>query len=49
MTTEWGALAGVFPVDDNLQQWYTRQLTRHQKFIPSAQPLSSRLDQATIE
>ncbi|WVO16722.1 homoaconitase, mitochondrial [Cryptococcus depauperatus] len=24
MTTEWGAVAGVFPVDDNLDQWYRK-------------------------
>ncbi|OSX59106.1 hypothetical protein POSPLADRAFT_1173365 [Postia placenta MAD-698-R-SB12] len=28
MTTEWGALAGVFPVDDTLLQWYERALKR---------------------
>jgi homoaconitate hydratase len=28
MTTEWGALAGVFPVDDILLQWYDRMLAK---------------------
>jgi homoaconitate hydratase len=28
MTTEWGALAGVFPVDDVLLRWYERALTK---------------------
>ncbi|EMD33488.1 hypothetical protein CERSUDRAFT_118070 [Gelatoporia subvermispora B] len=28
MTTEWGALAGVFPVDDTLLQWYEVLLKR---------------------
>ena len=30
MTTEWGALAGVFPVDDTLLRWYERVLRRLQ-------------------
>lgn len=25
MTTEWGALAGVFPLDDTLLQWLERR------------------------
>ncbi|KAF8506149.1 hypothetical protein BU17DRAFT_101008 [Hysterangium stoloniferum] len=28
MTTEWGALAGVFPVDDVLLQWYDKMLAK---------------------
>lgn len=28
MTTEWGALAGVFPVDDTTLQWYEQLLRR---------------------
>lgn len=28
MTTEWGALAGVFPVDDILLEWYEKQLKK---------------------
>lgn len=28
MTTEWGALVGVFPVDDVLKQWYDGQLKK---------------------
>ena len=29
MTTEWGALVGVFPVDEQLLQWYDMLLKRH--------------------
>lgn len=29
MTTEWGALAGVFPIDEPLLQWYNGLLKRH--------------------
>jgi homoaconitate hydratase len=28
MTTEWGALVGVFPVDETLLQWYDRTLAK---------------------
>ncbi|KAG6889963.1 mitochondrial Homoaconitase [Termitomyces sp. T32_za158] len=28
MTTEWGALAGVFPVDDTLLKWYDQVLSK---------------------
>lgn len=28
MTTEWGALAGVFPTDDILRNWYERQMKK---------------------
>lgn len=28
MTTEWGALVGVFPVDETLLQWYEKVLTK---------------------
>ncbi|WLF80631.1 mitochondrial Homoaconitase [Lodderomyces elongisporus] len=28
MTTEWGALSGLFPVDDKLVQWYQQRLER---------------------
>lgn len=28
MTTEWGALSGVFPIDDTLINWYTKRLLR---------------------
>ncbi|KAF8575425.1 homoaconitase [Ramaria rubella] len=30
MTTEWGALAGVFPVDDILLQWYAQRLSKRE-------------------
>ncbi|GAV27626.1 homoaconitase [Pichia membranifaciens] len=28
MTTEWGALSGVFPIDETLVNWYTNRLLR---------------------
>lgn len=31
MTTEWGALAGVFPVDDKLFQWYEERMAKLDK------------------
>lgn len=31
MTTEWGALAGVFPVDDVTLSWYERQIRKMDK------------------
>ncbi|CAO1614981.1 unnamed protein product [Sympodiomycopsis kandeliae] len=31
MTTEWGALAGVFPVDDNTLSWYERHIRKLDK------------------
>ncbi len=31
MTTEWGALAGVFPVDDTTLSWYERQIRKMDK------------------
>ncbi|KIM33199.1 hypothetical protein M408DRAFT_19534 [Serendipita vermifera MAFF 305830] len=30
MTTEWGALAGVFPVDEKLLQWYERMIAKQE-------------------
>lgn len=43
MTTEWGALAGVFPVDDVLLQWYANQLRKldFQKFKFGSSPSHS--------
>jgi len=38
MTTEWGALAGVFPVDDTLLHWYERVLRRLQLRTFSSSP-----------
>ncbi|KAF8802517.1 homoaconitase [Phlegmacium glaucopus] len=38
MTTEWGALAGVFPVDDTLLNWYERVLRRLQLRTFSSSP-----------
>lgn len=40
MTTEWGALAGVFPVDDVLLSWYERLLRKldFQKFKFGSSP-----------
>ena len=40
MTTEWGALAGVFPVDDTLLNWYDRVLSRLE-FRTFSSPASS--------
>lgn len=40
MTTEWGALAGVFPVDQTLLDWYDRGLKKRDfhSFAPSSIP-----------
>ena len=38
MTTEWGALAGVFPVDDTLLNWYEQVLRRLQLRTFSSSP-----------
>ena len=38
MTTEWGALAGVFPVDDALLNWYEQVLRRLQLRTFSSSP-----------
>ncbi|KAF4948013.1 hypothetical protein FGADI_10008 [Fusarium gaditjirri] len=36
MTTEWGALAGVFPVDDTLISWYRAKATTNAMFNGSS-------------
>lgn len=43
MTTEWGALAGVFPVDNILLSWYEKQLRKldFQKFKFGSSPSPS--------
>lgn len=41
MTTEWGALAGVFPVDDVTLDWYERALNRLEFRTFSSPALSS--------
>ncbi|CDK25658.1 unnamed protein product [Kuraishia capsulata CBS 1993] len=42
MTTEWGALSGVFPIDQTLINWYTNRLLR-------VGPNHPRINQTTIE
>ncbi|KAI0951428.1 mitochondrial Homoaconitase, variant 2 [Taiwanofungus camphoratus] len=41
MTTEWGALVGVFPVDDILLQWYERALKKFELRTFASPSLSS--------
>ncbi|KAL7418773.1 mitochondrial Homoaconitase [Cryptotrichosporon argae] len=41
MTTEWGAVAGVFPVDDKLVDWYRGLIKRAELGAFSAPPSSS--------
>lgn len=39
MTTEWGALAGVFPVDEVLLTWYEQLVAKHEaSTFPSSTP-----------
>ncbi|PRT55131.1 Homoaconitase, mitochondrial [Wickerhamiella sorbophila] len=42
MTTEWGALTGLFPVDDVLVKWYEERLTR----LPQPHP---RVNRETVD
>lgn len=51
MTTEWGAVAGVFPVDARLEKWYVDHIKKSQVFHPTPHPrLSiSRLHEAMKE
>lgn len=42
MTTEWGALSGVFPIDDTLINWYMKRLLR-------VGPNHPRINNKTIE
>lgn len=42
MTTEWGALSGVFPIDEELINWYTKRLLR-------VGPNHPRINNKTIE
>ena len=54
MTTEWGALVGVFPVDETLLQWYDRVLAKFDlrtfsaPGIPSLPP-NPRINRARID
>ncbi|KAJ3524137.1 hypothetical protein NM688_g8613 [Phlebia brevispora] len=41
MTTEWGALVGVFPVDDVTLQWYERAIEKMEQRTFSSTSLSS--------
>jgi homoaconitate hydratase len=56
MTTEWGAVAGVFPVDDKLADWYRGLIRKAElrKFISPSSTVSSegghpRLNDARLE
>lgn len=35
MTTEWGAVAGVFPIDSKLEAWYEGNIKKAELFAPS--------------
>jgi homoaconitate hydratase len=52
MTTEWGALAGVFPVDDRLLRWYDERLSKLDKQAigssPSAATSNPRLNRKRL-
>jgi homoaconitate hydratase len=43
MTTEWGAVAGVFPVDQKLEEWYQAMFKKAElrRFLRSPSPSSS--------
>ncbi|KAN0063946.1 mitochondrial Homoaconitase [Thecaphora frezii] len=55
MTTEWGALAGVFPVDDVTLSWYEQQIRKRDKLelqlgsSPSPSENHPRLNMARLE
>jgi homoaconitate hydratase len=38
MTTEWGAVSGVFPADARLEQWYMDHIKKSQAFYPTQHP-----------
>ena len=38
MTTEWGALAGLFPVDDITLGWYEKQIMQLRQYYPQGHP-----------
>jgi homoaconitate hydratase len=38
MTTEWGAVAGVFPTDARLEQWYKDHIAKSQRFYSDSHP-----------
>ena len=38
MTTEWGAVSGVFPVDSRLEDWYRSHIKKSQAFSTSPHP-----------
>lgn len=46
MTTEWGALSGLFPIDAVLKSWMEQKSTEHQARLSSAHP---RLNNERIE
>jgi homoaconitate hydratase len=47
MTTEWGALAGVFPVDGVLRQWYEKRIEKALRTNDDSSSSSSNTSQAT--
>ena len=51
MTTEWGAVSGVFPVDARLEAWYKDHIRKTQAFSPTPHPrlTASRLQDAMRE
>ncbi|KIJ51061.1 hypothetical protein M422DRAFT_74411 [Sphaerobolus stellatus SS14] len=49
MTTEWGALAGVFPVDDTLLTWYSTLLKKRAFGFTDSLPAHPRLNEARLE
>lgn len=46
MTTEWGAVSGVFPVDAKLEQWYKEHIAKSTKFGPHPRLSETRLQDA---
>lgn len=51
MTTEWGALAGVFPVDDPLLRWYDQLLSKLKlgSIISTSLPEHPRINQSRLD
>lgn len=48
MTTEWGAVAGVFPVDNKLRQWYQNVITKN-SLLKSDETVHPRLNHNRLE
>lgn len=53
MTTEWGAMAGIFPVDTRTLDWYDQRLQRWAKRTPTtsatSRPPSQRVTERTLQ